>query len=86
VRNREGGFELLSTNGLVVDGEPQVHLTLSAPGGAFGGHLEPECMAYVLCEVFFADVEGVEMSRQRVPVAVEGMGEGKLTRLLFGKA
>ena len=87
VRNRgEGGFELLSMNGLVVDGEPHIHVTLSAPGGAFGGHLEPECTAYVLCEVFFAEVEGVEMSRQRVPVAVEGMGEGRVTRLLFGKA
>jgi len=36
--------------------------------------------------VFFAEVEGVTLSRQRVPVAVEGMGEGQITRLVFGKA
>jgi hypothetical protein len=36
--------------------------------------------------VFFAEVEGVTLSRQRVPVAVGGMGEGQITRLVFGKA
>jgi len=82
----EGGIEILSMNGLVVEGEPHIHVTLSMPDGAFGGHLEPGCTACVLCEVFFAEVEGVTLSRQRVPVAVEGMGEGEITRLVFGKA
>ncbi len=82
----EGGIEILSMNGLVVEGEPHIHVALSMPDGAFGGHLEPGCIAYVLCEVFFAEVEGVTLSRQRVPVAVEGMGEGQITRLVFGKA
>jgi len=84
-RRGEGGIEILSMNGLVVDGEPHVHVTLSTPAGAFGGHLEPGCVAYVLCEVFLAEVEGVSLSRQRTPVAVEGMGEGLVPRLIFGK-
>jgi predicted DNA-binding protein with PD1-like motif len=83
-RQGEGGIEILSMSGLVVDGEPHIHVTLSTPDGAFGGHLEPGCVAYVLCELFFATVEGVALSRQRVPVSVEGMGEGKITRLSFG--
>jgi predicted DNA-binding protein with PD1-like motif len=82
----EGGIEILSMNGLVVDGEPHIHVTLSTPGGAFGGHLEPGCTAYVLCEVFFAEVKGVLLSRQRVPISVEGMGEGTVSRLTFDKA
>lgn len=81
----EGGIEILAMNGLVVDGEPHIHVALSTPDGAFGGHLEPGCTAYVLCEVFFAEVEGVTLSRQRVPVAVEGMGEGEISRLVFSK-
>ena len=85
-RRGEGGMELLSMNGLVVEGEPHIHITLSTPEGAFGGHLEPGCIAYVLCEVFFAQVEGVSMSRQRVPVAIEGMGEGNILRLMFDQA
>jgi predicted DNA-binding protein with PD1-like motif len=83
-RREEGGIEILSMNGLVVDGEPHIHVTLSTPDGAFGGHLEPGCIAYVLCEMFFAEVEGVPLRRQRVSVSVEGMGEGMISRLEFG--
>jgi predicted DNA-binding protein with PD1-like motif len=81
----EGGTEILSMNGLVVDGEPHIHVTLSTPDGAFGGHLEPGCIAYVLCEVFLAEVEGVPLSRRRVMVAVNGMGEGQVPRLVFDR-
>jgi hypothetical protein len=80
-----GGIEILAMNGLVVDGEPHIHVALSTPDGAFGGHLEPGCIAYVLCEVFFAEVEGAALSRRRVSVAVEGMGEGTISRLTFEK-
>lgn len=83
-RRGEGGSEILSMNGLVVDGEPHIHVALSTPDGAFGGHLEPGCIAYVLCEVFFAEAEGVPLSRQRVSVSVEGLGEGEISRLTFG--
>jgi predicted DNA-binding protein with PD1-like motif len=84
-RRGEGGIEILAMNGLVVDGEPHIHVALSTPDGAFGGHLEPGCMAYVLCEVFLGEIEGVPLSRQRVPISVEGMGAGKVTRLTFGQ-
>ena len=80
-----GGIEILAMNGLVVDGQPHIHVTLSTPDGAFGGHLEPGCIAYVLCELFFAEVQGPVLSRQRVQVAVEGMGEGAVSRLTFGQ-
>jgi hypothetical protein len=33
--------------------------------------------------VFFAEVEGVPLRRERVPVSVEGMGTGEISRLLF---
>jgi len=79
-----GGIEILAMNGLVVDGQPHIHVALSTPDGAFGGHLEPGCIAYVLCEIFFGEVEGHVLSRRRVPVAVEGMGEGTVSSLTFG--
>ena len=82
-RRGEGGIEVLAMNGLVVDGEPHIHVALSTPDGAFGGHLEPGCIAYVLCEAFFAEVEGVPLSRERVSVSVDGMGEGRISRLTF---
>ena len=80
-----GGIEILSMNGLVAEGEPHIHVTLSTPEGAYGGHLEEGCIAYVLCEIFFAEVEGVELTRKRAKVSVPGMGEGEIPRLVFGE-
>jgi len=80
----EGGIEILSMNGLVVGGEPHIHVALSTPAGAYGGHLEDGCIAYVLCEVFLAEVEGVELRREWAEVDVAGMGTGRVPRLLFG--
>lgn len=79
----EGGIEILSMNGLVVDGKPHIHVTLSTTVGAFGGHLEEGCTAYVLCEIFFGELSGPTLSYQRVPVVVEGMGSGEVGRLTF---
>lgn len=83
LRDGEGGFEILAMNGLVVDGVPHIHVTLSTAEGAFGGHLHSGCRAYVLCEVFFGEVEGISLTRQPVSVVVEGMGEGTVSRLTF---
>ena len=79
----EGGIEILSMNGLVVDGEPHVHVTLSTQEGAYGGHMEEGCIAYVLCEIFLAEVEGAAMSRRQTKVDVPDMGEGEVPRLTF---
>jgi predicted DNA-binding protein with PD1-like motif len=81
----EGGIEILSMNGLVVEGEPHIHVALSTSQGAYGGHMEEGCIAYVVCEVFLAEIEGRDLIRRRVPVTVSGMGEGTIPRLLFGE-
>ena len=82
-RKGEGGIEILSMNGLVTESQPHIHITLSNPEGAFGGHLEPGCIAYVVCEIFFAEVEGPTLKRQQVKVAVDAMGEGSISRLII---
>ena len=81
--NGEGGIEILAMNGLVVEGEPHIHVTLSTQAGAYGGHLEEGCRAYVLCEIFFAELEGRPLSKQMAEVFVEGMGAGRVPRLTF---
>jgi predicted DNA-binding protein with PD1-like motif len=83
-RKGEGGIEILAMSGLVTEGQTHIHITLSNPDGAFGGHLEPGCIAYVVCEIFFAELEGVTLTRQRMPISVDGMGEGMISRLVFG--
>ncbi len=81
----EAGIEILGMNGLVVDGEPHIHMTLVTQQGAYGGHMEEGCKAYVLCEIFFAEVEGNKLTRERVPVDVPEMGRGTISRLGFSK-
>ena len=80
----EGGVEILGMNGLVVEGEPHIHMTLATPAGAYGGHMESGCTAYVTCEIFFAEVVGRDLSRKNFRVSVPGMGEGEKPRLVFG--
>jgi len=80
----EGGIEILSMNGLVVEGDPHIHVALSTPDGAYGGHLEEGCVAYVLCEVMLAELDGPALTRERVEVDVEDMGKGTVPRLTFG--
>lgn len=81
----KGGIEILSMNGLVADGDPHIHVTLSTKTGAFGGHLEEGCIAYVLCEIFLAELEGVTLRRERAQVNIPDMGEGDVPRLVFKK-
>ena len=83
-RKGEGGIEILAMNGLVVESQPHIHVALSNPDGAFGGHLEPSCIAYVVCEIFFGELEGPTLTRQSIPASIEGMGEGTISRLIFG--
>lgn len=79
----EGGIEILGMSGLVVEGQPHIHVALSTQAGAFGGHLEPGCIAYVLCEIFFAEISGARLRRGAAEVAAPGMGQGNVPRLLF---
>ena len=58
----EGGIELLAVQGLVVDGKPHLHATLATEAGAFGGHVEPGCKAYVLCVVCLQELTGEPLS------------------------
>jgi len=79
----EGGIEILGMSGLIVNGEPHIHVTLATQQGAYGGHMEEGCRAYVICEIFFAEVEGRKLARERVPVDVPEMGKGTVSRLTF---
>ena len=72
-------------NGMVVDGEPHIHIALSTVVGAYGGHLVRGCITYVLCEIMLAEVEGPALSREKVEVDIEGMGKASIPRLVFGK-
>lgn len=70
----EGGIEIMSINGMIVDGEPHIHITASDHNGAYGGHLEEGCEVYVLCEVGIVEVEGAKMTREMVSIGTDAQG------------
>ena len=85
-RNRfgrgKGGIEILAMSGTVIAGQPHIHVTLSNRRGAYGGHLEEGCRAYVLCEAFLGEVAGATLRRVPTHVDVPGMGSGDVQRLM----
>jgi predicted DNA-binding protein with PD1-like motif len=82
--NWEGGIELMSMNGLIVEGEPHIHFTASTVGGAFGGHMEEGCICYVLIEIGIVEFEGAQMTREIAEIARDSQGQPvRLPRLQF---
>ena len=60
---RKGAMEILNINGLIAAGEPHLHMTLSDPKGAFGGHLEKGCKVLYRAELTIAKFSGQRLAR-----------------------
>ena len=76
----EGGIEILAMSGLVVGGEPHLHISLATRDAGFGGHVEEGTVAYVLCEIVLLELDAA-LSRPEIQVDIAGMGSGTITRL-----
>ena len=60
-----GPTEILNMDGIIADGEPHVHITLSNfKKGAFGGHLENGCRVLYRVELTVAKLSGVPLARK----------------------
>lgn len=64
-KNVKGPFEILNAGGIIADGEPHLHITLSSPQGAFGGHLENGCKILYLGEVTIIKYSGQALTRKK---------------------
>jgi predicted DNA-binding protein with PD1-like motif len=61
----KGPFEILNGGGIIADGQPHIHITLSAMDkGAFGGHLENGCKILYLGEVTITKYSGQALTRK----------------------
>ncbi len=58
-----GPIELLSIQGLIADGNPHLHVTVSDTKQAYGGHLEPGSSVLYLAEVCIVPFEGINLTR-----------------------
>jgi predicted DNA-binding protein with PD1-like motif len=60
----KGNFEILGGGGIIADSVPHIHITLSSPKGAFGGHLEKGSRVLYLAEVTIVKYSGQPLTRQ----------------------
>src|ERR1035437_6353903 len=61
----KGPFEILGASGIIADGEPHIHITLSHNGqGGFGGHLEKGCRVLYLAELSIIKYTGPPLTRK----------------------
>ena len=61
----KGPFEILNAGGIIADGQPHIHITLSAQDKpAFGGHLEKGCRILYLGEVTITKYSGPALTRK----------------------
>ena len=60
-----GPLEILNVNGMIVAGEPHLHMTLSsADGVSMGGHLDRSCKVRCRTEVSIAKYSGMKLARK----------------------
>jgi hypothetical protein len=67
---RGEAMEILNINGIIADGEPHLHMTLSTLKGAFGGHLEKGCRVLYRAELTIAKFAGAPLARKPNAVGV----------------
>ena len=58
----EGAFDILSINGLVLDGRVHAHITFSNTEKALGGHLEEGCTVLTFGVVVLAETEKMDFA------------------------
>jgi predicted DNA-binding protein with PD1-like motif len=59
----EGPIELSAVDGMVVDGEPHLHMVFSDLENTYSGHLEDGSVICYLVELVFAEIKGLHLCR-----------------------
>lgn len=61
----KGPYEILNAGGIIADGEPHIHITLSTRGtSVVGGHLEKGCRVLYLAEATILKYSGPALTRK----------------------
>ena len=56
-------LEIASIDGIIADGSPHLHMTVSNHEYAYAGHLEHGCRVLYLCEIVIAEMDGFNFTR-----------------------
>jgi len=70
----KGSYEIASIQGIIADGDPHLHITLSEGSHTVAGHLEEGCVVMTLAEVAILRGEGAPIRRViRGPEKIKGL-------------
>ncbi|MFW5991662.1 MAG: PPC domain-containing DNA-binding protein [Halanaerobiaceae bacterium] len=58
-------IELSSVDGMVVDGEPHLHMTFTDLNKTYSGHLEDDSVVLYLAEIVFAELKDLKLKREK---------------------
>ena len=61
----EKPMELSSLQGLIVDGQPHIHMTISDLEKTYTGHLEEDTIVLYLVEISIAEIDGLSFVRKK---------------------
>ena len=63
----QGGYDILSMQGYILDGRVHAHIAVSDTEKAIGGHLERGCEVYTFALVTIAELVGVDLTNLDKP-------------------
>jgi predicted DNA-binding protein with PD1-like motif len=58
-------LEIASIDGVIANGSPHLHMTVSDHKCAYAGHLEHGCRVLYLCEIVIAEMAGFNFHRKK---------------------
>jgi predicted DNA-binding protein with PD1-like motif len=67
-------LELAHIGGIIADGEPHLHVTVSDPEKAHAGHLEEGCRTLYLAEILIIELKGMNLKRKRSKQGIVMLG------------
>jgi predicted DNA-binding protein with PD1-like motif len=71
-------IELGGIQGLIIDGEPHLHVIASDPERAYIGHLEDECEVQYLAEIAILEIIDMDLTREMDEFGIQHIQKNKM--------
>lgn len=73
VEIRDTAIELVSVHGLIVEGQPHVHMTVGDMERTWAGHLEDGCVVLYLAELAIGRLENMPLRRVETEYGIKNL-------------
>ena len=70
----EGPIEVAAGQGLIIDGQPHIHICMATPEASYLGHLEEGCRVLYLAEIAIEKYSDEELTRKKDEFGIAALG------------